>query len=149
MPTVQSEVLTGFAHCEDPLCSGSFQEPVEVVRTTTQYSYRDSGGDLPGTEKSFEHYTFADEVVVACPVCGKPRAASAQERPVYPTSQWAQDGLLKLIRDGMVKPMGEAAQRHDGEIAELKEQLAELRALLATDKPRRTTRPVESKDEEA
>jgi hypothetical protein len=59
-----------------------------------------------------------------------------QERPSYPTSQWAQDGLLKLIREGMVKPIGELAQR-DGELDELKAQVAELTALVAEQAARR------------
>lgn len=131
MPTVSEQQLAGYAHCEDPMCSGSKQQPVDVVRSTVSVSYVELGGDLPGFERSFEHYGFADEADRECPVCGKPRAAATQERPVYPTSQYAQDGLLKIIQEGAVKPMSEAAALRDGEIDELKAQIAELKALVS------------------
>lgn len=134
MPTVTQERLAGYVWCEDPLCAGNTQEPADVVRTTTVYTYVDSGGDLPGPEKSSESYALTNErgerVVSPCPGCGKARAAAAQKRPAYPTSQWAQDGLLKLIRDGMVKPLGEAAKQRDDELDELRAQIAEMRGLL-------------------
>ena len=108
-----------------------------MVEHTTQYTYTESGGDLPGYEKSFTHYTFADEDDALCRHCGsRQREASTQERPSYPTSQWAQDGLLKLIREGMVKPMSEMVQR-DGEIDELKRQVEELKALVGEQAARR------------
>lgn len=135
MPTVTQERIRGWAHCENPLCAGNVQQPADVVRTTTNISYRELGGDANGFEKSFDHFAFVDEddkpCQSPCPACGKPRAAAAQERPVYPTSQYDQKGLLRLIQDGMVKSMSDAATARDTKITDLETRLAEQSAQLA------------------
>lgn len=146
MPTITQEQVKGFAHCEDVFCDGNAQQPVDVVHTTTAYTYRENGGDLNGFERSFTSFGFAVESDQACPHCGKPRACDVQERPSYPTSQYRQDGLLKLLRGefegaGLAEslmaqkakgrsPAG-GPQQADERVAELQRQLAEQSAQLA------------------
>lgn len=139
MPTVTEQTMPGWAHCEDSMCDGNAQQSVEVVRRTVSHTYVENGGDFPGFERSSDYIVFAHESDRACPVCGSARAVAVQERPVYPTSQYAQDGLLKIIKEGMVKPMGELAQQRGDEIDALKALLAEqqeqIHQLLAAQEP--------------
>jgi hypothetical protein len=60
MPTVTETMIDGYAHCNDGRCMGNKQEPVKVVRTVTEFSYFDLGGDVPGIERSVDSIRFAD-----------------------------------------------------------------------------------------
>lgn len=138
MPTVQEQPIQGWAHCADPRCAGNKQEKVQAVRRIVGISYLESGGDMPGIEKSSEHILFADEADGTCGVCGKHREVAAQERPFYPAlSGHPQDGLLKIkLENGQF----EAVSEPNREVEELKQQVAALSAMMAaqatkTDEP--------------
>lgn len=95
MPRTQTEDITAYAQCVDPRCEGYKQDPVDAVRETVEHTYLDSGGDMPGVEKSQVYVRFADESDTACPTCDRARDISDQRRVVYqPLSGHAQDGLL-------------------------------------------------------
>ena len=136
MPTVTESIIEGFAHCEDSLCPGNEQEVVQVRQRHEAFSYTEKGGDAPGIEHSQDYFYFADAADEACPHCGKPRAASGQERPVYPSMIQGPDGrgldqkfLLKLLKDGKVTAPGEAGG-DSAEVEALRRELAELRGLV-------------------
>lgn len=130
MPTVTTEVLAGFAHCENPVCAGNKQERVDVVRTNTAWTYADSGGDLPGIEKTFEMFACADEQNIACGVCGRPRAATLQERPVY--QSFHDPNFLTKLQAGLVEMVDGVAKmkEQDGAVAAMQAQIAQLQAML-------------------
>lgn len=136
MPTVTETIIDGFAHCEDSLCAGNEQQPVQVLRQHAQFSYAEKGGDAPGIEHSQDYFYFADDADRECPHCGKDRAVSDQERPVYPSMVQGPDGrsldqrfLLKLVQDGKIGAPGQV--KADDEIEALRRELAELRGFVA------------------
>jgi hypothetical protein len=100
MPTVTETMVDGFAHCNDGRCAGNKQESVKIVRTVTEFSYFDLGGDVPGIERSVDAIRFADLADAQCTHCGEPRACADQKRPIYPNvSGIPQDRLLNSGRD--------------------------------------------------
>lgn len=125
MPIVTQDTVTGYAHCTDPRCAGSVQEPdVELVKTTTSLLYTDLGGDLPHEERSTVMYTFADSEDAVCSRCSGPRECSVQKRPEYQRVVGNQDMLLEL-RTG-------AQDRNQTEINDLRAQVAALTASSAS-----------------
>jgi hypothetical protein len=149
---VTHEKTSGLAWCVDAFCEGNKQQPVEAIRTTTATTYTENGGDMAGFERSTVTYAFADEADVACPECGKRREVDVQERPQYPTSMFRQDGLLELIRGGLVKQPGEplVPAAESERIAGLERELASMRELLEkANRPARRPAAVEPKDEAA
>ena len=87
---------TAFAHCANPRCDGHTQTEVPAVKDTVEHTYIDSGGDMPGVEKSQVHYRFANDDDASCPVCDGPRDLTDQRRVRYENlSGKAQDGLLQ------------------------------------------------------
>ena len=83
MPTVVEATIDALASCRDGRCPGYEQQPVQAVRTVTEFSYFDLGGDVPGIERSTELIRFADLDDLPCPACGEPRLVSDQVRPIY------------------------------------------------------------------
>jgi hypothetical protein len=83
MPRVREEQASAFAHCVDPLCDGMAQQPVDVVRTTTELTCRDLGGDSNLVERSATTVRLVDESLAACPSCGGHRDVTEQKRPQY------------------------------------------------------------------
>lgn len=129
MATLKLTPARGYAHCRDPRCKGTEQEPVDVIRHTSEWTYVENGGNMPGVERSTEIVVFADEQADSpCPVCTAPREASAQLRPRYtPLSGHRQDGLLYVkAYDASVQPAG-----NDAIVAQLMAQVAELSARIA------------------
>lgn len=127
MPRVHEQRVDGFAHCPEARCPGYSQEPVPAIRKTTEFTFVDSGGDLPGVEKSFVHFSFADEDQLACPSCGRDRELTETPRKTYaPTTGYDQMGLLKY--GGRFDPHNQA--NRDNRMGELERQLAEMKELL-------------------
>lgn len=123
-PVVTDTTIGGFAHCPDSRCPGNEPVPVELVRQVTEFSYLDGGGDMPGVEKSVEHYRVADETDAKCG-CGRDRDLSAIPRPEYsPLSGFPQDGLLDSKR---FDPTRNQAGGNDAVVAELMRELRDLR----------------------
>lgn len=131
MPTVTEDVVPAFAFCQSAQCLGYQQEPVDGVRTTTAYTYLDSGGDMPGVEKSTEMVRFAVETDAVCPHCEGPRQVSEQVRPEYPNvSGHDPMGLFEFKG----KTQGELRElRHQRELDELKRdgEVKDLKAAMA------------------
>lgn len=138
MPTAMQQTVQAYAHCQDAQCLGYRQEIVEGVRTTTEFTYLDSGGDMPGVEKSNERVTFVNDEDIPCPHCEKPRAIGEQQRPEYPNiSGHDPMGLFEFKgrTEGEIRDIRHAAEvdklTRDSEAAELKTQLATTQAQLA------------------
>lgn len=129
MATLTTTSVEGFAHCRDPRCAGTEQEPVAAVCHTSEWTYVENGGNMPGVERSTDHLAFADEATDApCPVCSSPRELSVQARPHYtPLSGHRQDGLLHVKSyDASAQPAG-----NDAIVAQLMAQVAALSAQIA------------------
>jgi hypothetical protein len=92
-PVVSEVVVDALAHCLNPRCEGYGQTPVKAIRQTVETLFI---SELPlGTENSYVHLRFVDDADVACPHCGRARAVTEQERPIYePLSGFAQDELI-------------------------------------------------------
>lgn len=124
MPTVTTRPVSAFAHCENARCPGNEQQPVDGTVEHVAFSFKDLEGDMPGVERSTEHVRFADSAERDCSYCGRARAITLQQRPVYDSlSGHAQDGLLRYkSADGrLVAPPSESV-----EVGELKAQVAQL-----------------------
>lgn len=158
-PVVTDTTIRGFAHCPDSRCPGNEPVPVELVRQVTEFSYLDGGGDMPGVEKSVEHYRVADETDARCE-CGRDRDLSAIPRPEYsPLSGFPQDGLLDSKRFDPNRNRG----GNDATVAELlrqvsaqNEQMAEMRAEIngaqtdpATKAPENVAKPQRTPEAQA
>jgi hypothetical protein len=133
---ITETTIDGWAHCEDPLCAGNHQAPVQVLATLVEQTGadREAGQDTSwGTrsgalarlvENSWTEFRFASEADRACPVCGRDRVCSDQKRPTYESrSGHSQKGLLWIKQYGSVQ----AGQAHENarianEAAEAKEQ---------------------------
>lgn len=129
MATLTTTELQAYAHCRDPRCAGTEQQPVPALRHLSEWTYVENGGNMPGTERSIAILAFADEPTDApCPTCSKPRELSEQERPYYtPLSGHRQDGLLHVKNfDASQQPAG-----NDAVIAQLMAQVAQLSAQVA------------------
>jgi hypothetical protein len=125
MPTVTEKQIDAWASCADARCAGYKQVPVKAVETTTEFSYIDLGGDIPGIERSSSVVSFADLADAQCPQCGEPRFVTDQVRPIYPNiSGQPQDALLHQ-HDG-------AERVRDLELAnaEAKAQMAQMQAMM-------------------
>lgn len=97
MARVSHDKITAFAHCPDPRCPGYSQAEVQAVRDTVDHTYVDSGGDMPGVEKSQVYFDFVDESDAVCPTCSRPRELSDQRRVTYAAlSGHSQAGLLNI-----------------------------------------------------
>jgi hypothetical protein len=132
MPTVTETTIDGYASCRDARCAGYRQEPVRAIRTLTEFSYVDLGGDVPGIERGTELLRFDDLGDEPCPVCGEPRLVADQVRPVYPNiSGVAQDALLHAQRtsERMTDLVIEAARR-DAEMSQMRSQMERQAAAL-------------------
>jgi len=134
LPTVLETTVTGFASCWDPKCPGYEQEVVDVVRREVLYMREEYGGDIPGIDRS----TIAalDQSVEPCGTCGGPRIASLTERPEYaPISGQDPLALLDINQQKRVREVQTDALKRDVEIANLRADLAEMKALLARSRP--------------
>ena len=99
MPAVTDTEIDGFAHCGQPRCPGSSQQPVKAVRRETFHTYRERGGNAPGVESSFVTLSFADPSERDCPACGRAREVTDQARKTYaPLSGHDPMGLLGAQR---------------------------------------------------
>lgn len=125
MPTVTATIIEAQASCRDGRCAGYKQQPVQGIRTVTEFSYVDLGGDIPGIERSVDAVHFSDIEDERCPVCGQPRLIADQVRPVYPNvSGIPQDAILHTNRDSerVADMLLESAKREA--------EMAQMRALM-------------------
>lgn len=101
MATVTDTPITGYAHCPNSRCPGTRQEAVKAIRRTTAFQYTDNGGDMPGIEKTTDHFLYADEQTDAgCKHCERTRELTDQVRPIYESlSGHPQNGLLAIQRE--------------------------------------------------
>lgn len=146
MPTVTERTIDGLASCHDGRCLGYKQQPVKAIETTTEFSYFDLGGDIPGIERSTMTIRFADLADAQCEVCGEPRLVSDQVRPIYPNvSGIPQDRLLTVHSDSeRVRDLQLADARRDAEMANMRatmeRQSALIERLVAEREPSKTRR---------
>jgi hypothetical protein len=101
MPQVIPTTIRAFAHCPHARCSGYQQEQVDAIRIETQFLYTDSGGDLPGFERSNVVLAYTDDAeghpseIAPCPECGTRRELSETPRRQYDNlSGYAPDYLI-------------------------------------------------------
>jgi hypothetical protein len=130
MPAVTETVIDALASCKEQRCAGYTQQPVRAVRTVTEFSYIDNGGDLPGIERSTELLRFADLTDAQCEHCGEPRLVATQTRPIYPNiSGQPQDTLINQYRDSeRVRDLELADARRDAEMAQMRVTMERLAA---------------------
>jgi hypothetical protein len=96
MARTLTEEITGWGHCTNPRCEGHAQTEIPVFKDTVEHTYADSGGDLPGVEKSQVYYRPVNDEDATCPVCEGQRDVTGQKRPVImPLSGHDQAGLLQ------------------------------------------------------
>ena len=141
MPTQTVEIVDAYSFCPDGRCPGYTQKPVKGRRVHTSFSYVDNGGDWPGEERSVDHVFFIGDEHPTCEHCGSPLHISEQERPEYARIS-GQDPMriFDLDQDTRVRDLTEQNLRRDAEMADLRAQLAEMRAEQAEAAPKRTTR---------
>lgn len=122
---VLEEPVQAWAHCPDPRCDGYRQQQVDAVRETTEFTFRDLGGDQSGVERSTSYLRFVGDD--SCPACGHRRELSDQKRVAsVALSGHDPTGLLQFkAPDGTFRPAG-----GDDELAALRAQVAELTALV-------------------
>ena len=150
---VLEKPITGYAFCPDSRCPGNEVHEVAAIDATTEWLYVDSGGDMPGVERTATHLRFASEDVdAACGFCGKTRELSATPRPDYPSlTGHRQDGLLHVQQYDPAKHQREA-DASNATVAELMRQVQELGARLneqAVPTPAPVEAPALSADEMA
>jgi len=137
MPTVTEQNVTGLAFCIDGRCPGYNQQPVLAVKRTSEFSFVENGGDLPGIERSTSQVFFADEADAVCQHCGKPRLVEDHERPEYPNTSGRdpmeifhfQGQAANTMREMMLAQENEKL-RHEAEVSELRSQMAAQGALM-------------------
>lgn len=98
MPRVTETIVDGWAHCVNPRCDGSPQQPVQAIRQVVEHTYVEGGGDMPGIEKTHVYLRFSDPADGPCPTdgCGLAREVSDQKRRRYENlSGHSQSGLLE------------------------------------------------------
>ena len=132
MPTTTVTVVEGLAFCPDPRCPGYEQVPAAVRVTHAEWSYIELGGDLPGIERAMDYETFAlqdGEDIPSCQHCGTRMEATTQVRPEYARVS-GQDPLrlLSLDQDTIRRAMQGTQNDQAVELANLRTQLAEMRA---------------------
>jgi hypothetical protein len=132
MPTVTETEIDALASCSSARCAGYKQTPVKAIRTITEFSYIDLGGDLPGIERSTMMLRFADLADTQCPVCGEPRIVADQVRPIYPNiSGQPQDALLAIGRDSeRVRELELANAKRDAELSQMQATMERQAALI-------------------
>src|SRR4051812_2000604 len=119
-PVITQAPATAYAWCSNTECPGAPndaqppQEQVAAIRETQAWTYAACGGDgmyADFTQNSIDSLNFADEAVANCVHCSARRQISEQKRPNYPRKS-NQDpmGLLKLLRSGLVRPVGSDAE---------------------------------------
>jgi len=140
MTSATEQFVEAYAFCHNGRCTGYLQEPVQGVRTTTSWTYMDSGGDLPGIEKTTEMVRFADEADGVCPTCEGPRDISEQLRPEYPNISNQDPMGIFEFRGKTEKEL--LTLRHAQEIGDLKRD-QELTAALARKADRSGRKPAE------
>lgn len=131
MPIVTETEVTALAFCVDGQCLGYAQESVPALRRTSEFTYRELGGDLPGVEKSTTDVQFVNDEDAVCALCGKPRLISEQERPEYANvSGQDPEGIFKYKgqAEGQVRDILRDQELKD---ARRDTENAELRALIA------------------
>lgn len=126
------EQISGYAHCNDPSCSGNSQQPVPVIRHTTNATYLDGGGDLPGIEKSWTAFSFADAEDEKCPFCSDRREVTDQRRPRY--DPLSGHDPLALLDPRMKWRPGEAGNDQGAASVEQRAISAERRAVAAEER---------------
>jgi hypothetical protein len=120
-----------YLHCTDPRCGGILQEEVDGYAEETAWMFTENGGDIPGVERSHVHARVANAEDVPCPYCDVPREASLKPRPQYQRlSGHDPNGLLKFRGFDPAKPVLQAGA-DPAELDALKQQIAELRDLVA------------------
>ncbi len=133
-PNIRETPVPAFAHCNDARCPGYGQQPVQGVLTVVEHTVASRGGDgiFAGVvENTNEYLRFENPADIACGACGKDRMVTQQERPVIPMiTGHPQDGLLGGLKFDPNITNSPADQQHAAEMAEMRKQMAEMRALL-------------------
>jgi hypothetical protein len=132
MPTVTETTVDAWASCHDGRCPGYKQQPVKAVRTLTEWTYFDLGGDIPGVERSSTMLRFDELADAQCEVCGEPRLVADQVRPVYPNvSGVAQDKLLTIGTDSeRVRDLQLADAKREAEMAQMRVVMERQNSLI-------------------
>lgn len=131
MPTVTETLIDGWAHCSDPRCPGNKQQAVKAIRTVTEYSYVDLGGDIPGIERSTDLVRFNDLADAQCEHCGEPRLVADQVRPIYPNvSGVPQDRLLQTNGAERLLELQLADAKREAEMAQMRATMERQTALI-------------------
>ena len=154
MPTVTETVIDAWASCYDGRCPGYKQQPVKAIRTITEWTYFDLGGDIPGVERSSSALRFEDLTDAQCAHCGEPRFVADQIRPIYPNvSGVPQDKLLHVGKDSEhLQALRLADAKREAEMAQMRilmeRQQATIERLMEQQQaPRGPGRPRKNPDE--
>lgn len=133
-PNIREDVVDAWAHCNNPRCEGYGQRPVRAVRTIVEHTVGSRGGDgifAMVVENTNEYLRFADETEIPCEHCGRERSVTLQERPEIPVlSGFPQDGLLGAAKFDPAIKFTVEDQAHAEEMAEMRREMAELKAML-------------------
>jgi hypothetical protein len=140
-PNITTSTVDAWAHCKDARCPGYGQKPVTALKELVEWTGLALGAGGPGStalaqivERSVEYVRFEDPEDVPCPTCGKDREVSLQERPVYPViTGFPQMGLLEAPAFNPDVRNTPADEAHAAEMAEMRKQMAELKAMLKGD----------------
>ena len=132
MATVTETLIDAWAHCSDARCPGNKQKAVKAIKSVTEYSYFDLGGDIPGIERSSELVRFNDLADAQCEHCGEPRLVADQVRPIYANvSGIPQDRLLHAGREGeRVLELQLSDARREAEMAQMRATMERQNALI-------------------
>jgi hypothetical protein len=129
VPQVTKTDRKVYVHCVNPRCAGIRQEEVDGFAEETAFMFTDNGGDIPGVERSTVRAKVADDEDAICPFCEGPRDVSLTPRPQYQRlSGHDPMGLLDVAAFDANRPVLE--HKPNAEVDELKQQLAELRAMV-------------------
>lgn len=136
MPTVQEAPARAYAHCRNARCAGYAQEEIDGVREEVGFTYRELNGNKGAVdpfdglmERSSVRFRFADEEDAPCRVCGEAREVTGDPRPSYqPLSGHDPMGLLSFggFDASMVVPPDDRTAALEGQLAEMREQMAAL-----------------------
>lgn len=134
-PNIREETVDAYAHCNDPRCGGYGQQPVQGTLTVVEHTIASRGGDsifANLVENTNEYLRFQDPADILCGSCGKDRMITRQERPVIPMiTGFPQDGLLGGLKFDANITNSPADQKHAEEMAEMRKEMAAMRALIA------------------
>jgi hypothetical protein len=133
MPLVTEVRVDGYVSCIDPRCVGYEQRPVEVIRRTAAFTYRELGADSAVVQDAVERETVGVvQTSETCEHCGKPVIFSDQERIEYaPTSGQDPLELLAINQQTQIRDVQIRNAEQGREAAELKAQLAEMGRTMA------------------